>query len=223
MNLRSSHFINYTREGYEALYRNIDYVLQMVYTKKGRQFNPYDVDLSECFPFVAFNYFIRQFESSFRHIMQRENGYWKTTIHFEFERMKYNAHNSFRKSLSVVCRSKMDYLFKMNLIDVVIFKLRKKARDFDYRINMSIEIEDCVNPFVKIAFKNDAIDRVLKMLDWTSKKKLPSSGLAANEAEYYFIPMSDTSLSFKNNINKTFNRLADFTKATDLEYISNLI
>lgn len=78
-------------------------------------------------------------------------------------------------------------------------------------------MSDCINPYIKVNYENHALDNLMQMLDWRSKQKVKPNN------EYYFLPMSDTKLSFKNNLDKTFNRLADFTKATDLEYISNLI
>ena len=70
---------------------------------------------------------------------------------------------------------------------------------------------------VEVDKMNETLDNLMEMLSWHSKEHIKPNN------EYYFIPMSDTKLAFKNNINKIFNRLSEFTKATNIEYIYNII
>lgn len=214
--LKDDGFVDYTKEHDEFMSSFVNEIIQMAHTPGKKTYD--DPEFTKCFPFISGNYFNHEFEKSFRSVMKRTANLWEATVTFSFIPEKQKGSNdSFKKQLKIICRSKIDYLFKMNLIDIVIEKLQDSAKSFEYYIDSSIRMEDCVNPYIKNNYKNETLDNLMEMLSWHSKEHIKPNN------EYYFIPMSDTKLAFKNNVNKTFNRLSEFTKATDIEYIYNVI
>jgi len=214
--LKDDGFVDYTKEHDEFMSSFVNEIIQMAHTPGKKTYD--DPEFRKCFPFISGNYFNHEFEKSFRSVMKRTANLWEATVTFSFIPEKQKGSNdSFKKQLKIICRSKIDYLFKMNLIDIVIEKLQDSAKSFEYYIDSSIRMEDCVNPYIKNNYKNETLDNLMEMLSWHSKEHIKPNN------EYYFIPMSDTKLAFKNNVNKTFNRLSEFTKATDIEYIYNVI
>lgn len=80
--LKDNNFVNFSKENNSYFSNYINAIIQMGQFP-GRNIIK-DDEFSDCFGFIASNYFNRKFENSFYHIMKRNNNFWETTITFNF-------------------------------------------------------------------------------------------------------------------------------------------